>query len=244
MGQLPFVFDGNQTKADNFMDKVKGYLLLNQDINGFNSPIKKVAFMLTLIKGADTTGWTRDIQTWLEGLDPVTDNVPTVWDQFLVEFAQQYQDSQQGQCACLKLEHLKMIHPLIDKYIAKFEDAARQAGYTQGDEATNHYFLKGLMPGVLLDVLKPPHVHTYAAIKEQAIEATKSRIMIKDLLGPRGRGSGSNTSQAPFRSFRGGAFQPFYALQGPPRPFFSQNNPAPQQSSASSGQNYNSTNAP
>jgi len=61
MGQLPFVFDGNWTKADDFMDEVKGYLLLNQDINGFNSPIKKVAFTLTLIKGADTTGWTRDI---------------------------------------------------------------------------------------------------------------------------------------------------------------------------------------
>jgi len=137
-----------------------------------------------------------------------------------------------------------MTHPLIDEYIAKFEDAARQAGYTQGDEATNHYFLKGLTPGVLLDVLKPPHVHTYATIKEQAIEATKSRIMIEDLLGPRTRGSGSNTPWAPFRGFWGGAFQPFYIPQGPPRPFFSQNNPTSQQTSTPSGQNYNSTNAP
>ena len=61
MGQLPFVFDGDQTKADNFIDEVKSYLLLNQDISGFNSPIKKVAFTITLIKGPDTAGWTRDI---------------------------------------------------------------------------------------------------------------------------------------------------------------------------------------
>jgi len=227
MGQLPFVFDGDQTKADDFIDEVKGYLLLNQDINGFNSPIKKVAFTLTLIKGTNTTGWTRDIQTWLEGLDPAVDNMPAVWDQFLVEFADQYQDSQQGQHACLKLESLKMVHPLVDEYIAKFEDAARQAGYTQGDEATNHYFLKGLTPGVLLDILKPPHVHGYAAIKERAIESTRSRVMIKSILGPRGRGSGSNTSQGPFCGFWGGAFQPFYTPRGLPRPFFSQNNPAP-----------------
>ena len=97
MGQLPFVFDGDRTKADDFIDKVKGYLLLNQDVNRFNSPIKKVAFTLTLITGTDTTGWTRDIQTWLEGLNPAMDNVPVVWEQFLIEFANQYQDSQQGQ---------------------------------------------------------------------------------------------------------------------------------------------------
>ena len=137
-----------------------------------------------------------------------------------------------------------MMHPLIDEYIAKFEDAARQAGYTQGNEATNHYFLKGLTPGVLLDVLKPPHVHIYTAINEHTIESTKSRIMIKNLLGPRGRGSGSNSSQAPFHSFWGGAFQPFYTPQGPPRPFFSQNNPTPQQPNATNVQTYNSTNAP
>ena len=244
MGQLPFVFDGDRTKADNFIDEVKGYLLLNQDINGFNSPIKKVAFTLTLIKGPDTTGWTRDICTWLEGLNPAIDNVPAVWDQFLVEFAQQYQDSQRGQCTHLWLENLKMVHPLIDEYIAKFKDATRQAGYTQGNKATNHYFLKGLTPGVLLNVLKPPNVQGYAAIKEQAIESTRSRILIENLLGPRGRGSGSNTSWGLFHSFRGGAFQPFNVLQGPPRPFFSQNYSTPPQTGATNTQNYNSTTAP
>ena len=69
-------------------------------------------------------------------------------------------------------------------------------------------------------------------------------MLIESLLGPRGRGSGSNTSQGSFRGFRGGAFQPFFTPQGPPRPFFSQNNPTPQQTSMPSGQNYNSTNAP
>ena len=56
MGQLPFVFDGNQTKADDFINKVKSYLLLNQDVSRFNLPIKKVAFTITLIKGPDTAG--------------------------------------------------------------------------------------------------------------------------------------------------------------------------------------------
>ena len=78
---------------------------------------------------------------------------------------------------------MKMVHPNIDEYISKFENTAREAGYTQGDEATTHYFLKGLTPGVLLDCLKPPTVDTYAEIKERAIQSTRSRMLIENFLG-------------------------------------------------------------
>jgi hypothetical protein len=54
MGQLPQVFTGDHSKVDNFIEEVKGYLCLNQDVAGFNSPIKKIAFTLMLIKGTDT----------------------------------------------------------------------------------------------------------------------------------------------------------------------------------------------
>ena len=84
MGQLPQTFTGDRTKADNFIDEVKGYLRLNSDVAGFNSPMKEVAFALTLINGSETAGWTRDIGNWLDGLDPAVDNIP---EQFLQEFA-------------------------------------------------------------------------------------------------------------------------------------------------------------
>ena len=114
----------------------------------------------------------------------MVDNVPAVWDQFLVEFANQFQDSQRRQHAKLQLKGLKMIHPNIDEYISKFENTAQEAGYTQGDEATTHYFLKGLTPGVLLNCLKPPTVDTYTEIKERAVQSTRSRLLIKNFLGP------------------------------------------------------------
>jgi hypothetical protein len=57
MGQLPQVFTGDHAQADNFIEEVKGYLHLNQDMAGFDSPIKKIAFMLMLIKGPNTAGW-------------------------------------------------------------------------------------------------------------------------------------------------------------------------------------------
>jgi hypothetical protein len=49
-------------------------LCLNQDVARFNSPIKKIAFTLMLIKGPDTAGWTRDMGDFLDGLMPV-DNI-------------------------------------------------------------------------------------------------------------------------------------------------------------------------
>jgi hypothetical protein len=70
MGQLPQIFTGDRARANNFIEEVKGYLRLNQDVAGFDSPMKKIAFMLTLIKGADTAGWTWDMGMFLDSLGP------------------------------------------------------------------------------------------------------------------------------------------------------------------------------
>ena len=51
MGEKPAIFTGDRTKAEDFIEEVKAYFHVNQDVAGFNSPIKKVAFTLTLIKG-------------------------------------------------------------------------------------------------------------------------------------------------------------------------------------------------
>jgi hypothetical protein len=181
MGQLPQVFTGNHSKVDNFIEEVKGYLHLNQDVAGFNSPIKKITFTLTLIKGEDTAGWTRDMGDFLDGLMPA-DNIPELWTQFLVEFGQQFQDTQQGDQAQAQLEGLQMHFLDINQYIAKFEELAWQAGYTTGNSETMHTFIKGLMPSVMEDVLKPLHVQGYHAIKQKAIECTQSRLLISNIL--------------------------------------------------------------
>ena len=61
-----------------------------------------------------------------------TQNIPAVWDYFVEEFEQQYIDTQAPERARVALEGLKMKPPLIDEYIAKFEDLCRKAGYTVG----------------------------------------------------------------------------------------------------------------
>ena len=236
MGQPPPVFLGDRTKADDFVDQVKGYLRLNRDVTGFNSPMKKMAFMLSHIQGTETNAWKRDMGELLDVLDPIADNIPPLWDQFLDEFRTQFQDTQRENRARTHIETHRMRFPDIDQYISEFEELARTAGYTQGDEATTHYFVKGLSPSVMIDVYKPPMPQTYAEIKQRAIDSTRSRMLIDDILGKQGPGRGRG--QPP----RFGAF----GRGQPNRPFFQQqqNRSYPQQQQNPQGQRYNSTNAP
>ena len=80
MGSLPPAFDRDRTKADKFLLSMRNYLALNQDIAGYNLPMKKVVLVLSLITGDQTEGWVRDMVGWLEGMDPALDNVPAIWD--------------------------------------------------------------------------------------------------------------------------------------------------------------------
>jgi len=192
MGGLPQIFTGDRLIADDFIEEVKGYLRLNQDVAGYNSPIKKVALTLTLMKGPQVAGWTRDMGTWLDTLDPVLDNIPDVWDQFLYEFSQQFQDSQRENRARGEIERCTMKFPEIDNYIARFEDLSRIAGYDANSGAVFQLFTKGLPDDILKEVLMSPTPTTYIDLKDKAISATRSKVLINNILWARNpnRGTG------------------------------------------------------
>jgi hypothetical protein len=214
-----------------FIEEVKGYLHLNQDVVGFSSPIKKIAFTLMLIKGPDMAGWTWDMGDFLDGLRPV-DNIPDLWMQFLEEFRQQFQDIQKEDHMCMQMEELQMRFPDIDTYIAKFKELARHVGYTAGNAKTMHTFIKGLTLSVMEEVLKPLLVQGYHAVKQKAIKCTWSKVLLENILWmwrPGGRGMPGNV----FWGFQWGGLprQPFYSRQGgqnplgPPLRYMSSNVP-------------------
>ena len=149
MGALPQVSYGDRTKAENFINEVKAYLCLNADIVGYDSPFKKVAFTLTLIKGENTAQWVRDMGDWLDGLALPGDNIPDLWNQFLNKFHNQFQDTQAAQRAQNELRECKIKGANYDNYITRFESLARKANYTIGNEETYNMFLQGL-PELLL----------------------------------------------------------------------------------------------
>jgi len=252
MGGLPQVFTGDCLLADNFIKEVKGYLRLNQDVAGYNSPIKKVALTVTLMKGPQVAGWTHDMGTWLDTLDPILNNIPDVWDQFLYKFSQQYQDSQRENRARGKIERCTMKFPEIDNYIARFEDLSRIAGYDANSGAVFQLFTKGLPNDILKEVLTSPTPTTYIDLKDKAIVATRSKVLINNILRARNPNRGMG-------GFNRGVFNAFPHPNNFQRPqtFFSQGNQGNQGNQGGFFQQrgpgfcqgpppmqYNSTNAP
>ena len=72
---------------------------MNLGVPGFESPIRKVAFALTLIKGPEVAEWAKDVGAWVDTLDLVADNIPWVWTRFQDEFSERFADSQKQQTA-------------------------------------------------------------------------------------------------------------------------------------------------
>jgi len=201
------------------------------------------------MKGPQVAGWTRDMGTWLDTLNPILDNIPDVWDQFLYEFSQQFQDSQRENRARGEIECCTMRFPEIDDYIARFEDLSCIASYDANSGTVFQLFTKGLPNDILKEVLTSPTPTTYINLKDKAISATRSKVLINNILRARNPNKGAG-------GFNRGVFNTFLRPTNfqRPRTFFNQGNQGNQggfMQQHGSGfcqgppqAQYNSTNAP
>ncbi len=82
MGKDPPLSQGEQKKADMFMNEVDKYLTLNYNMAGFNSPKKKVTLVLTFMQRPEVEEWTRGILQWIQQIDDQS-NTDDVWRVFL-----------------------------------------------------------------------------------------------------------------------------------------------------------------
>jgi len=172
--------------VDNFIEEVKQYLCLNSDVAGYNLPIKKVTFTLTLIKGPETAGWVKDIGNAIDQLNPVTQNVDAVWDTFLDKFLDCFQDTQSEVRACQELKHLKLQTMEVNQYITKFEELACKSRYSTGNAKIYELFLEGLPHDILKDVMALPIPQDYAELKQKAVNIVRSMVLMSNILKGRG----------------------------------------------------------
>jgi Retrotransposon gag protein/Zinc knuckle len=231
MGSLPQAYEGDRKLARTFLDQLTHYFRANSRVPGLNSAIRKVSIALTLFQGQQTAAWVRDMGVWIDSLDPVNDDIPEVWTTFIQEFNDHFADSQSQQRARLQLDQCKMRFPDVDQYISDFEDLVRQAGYTVSNEETIGFFLNGLSPSILDEVVKIPLPQHYDEYKARAVNITKGRQMIELIRARRGLPNprGFNNNQGQFRPRAWGG-----------RPQQNQQRPPQQQQRPQ----YNSTNAP
>jgi hypothetical protein len=63
-------------------------------VPGLQSWICCIAIALTFIKGLTVDEWALNQGDWVDRLDPLIEDVPDVWLHFLIEFRNQFQDTQ------------------------------------------------------------------------------------------------------------------------------------------------------
>ena len=207
MGSLPRIFDGDRTQAEAFLTEFLGYLILNQGVAGFESPIRQVALALTLIKGEKVNLWVRNMIDSLRRLHPVHHNVPVVWEEFEQAFKDKFVDSTHELRARNQLKQLKFKYPNIDEYIANFEDLIVHAGYNLASKEAINIFLKGFSKSKnLLDkVFTPPVPTAYGAMKRRLIAIVKSMQLVNSI-----------AQNAPdFQRFGNDSSQPCFQLRNP-----------------------------
>ncbi len=153
------------------------YLLLNDDVAGFNSPKKKVALTLMFMQGPEVAEWTKGVRAWLLQFTPAQ-NTEDIWNEFLVEFELRFQDTQAHQKARTKLGMLRMKMPEIDTYVAEFEKLVRKANYTLGSSEMNQHFIAGLPMFIAEDILKDPEPTAYPEILWKALASVQAKQTI------------------------------------------------------------------
>ena len=129
----------------------------------------------------------------LRALDPVHDNVPTLWEHFEREFQKKFQDSSKQQRARASLDNHRMKWPDVDTYISSFEELLRLAEYTTGNNESANLFLRGLPRSIATKVMKAPLPTGYEEMKQKAIDATRSSQIIQSMFSNQGNSRGSNT---------------------------------------------------
>jgi Retrotransposon gag protein/Zinc knuckle len=153
--------------------------------------------------------------TWIDSLDPVNDDIQEVWDMFMQEFNDHFADLQLQQRARLELDRCKMHFPDVDQYILDFKGLVHQAGYTIGNEETIGFFMNGLTPSVLDEVIRSLFPMTYNEYKEKAVNITKGRQMIELI-----RARWGLPNPRPFNSTFRQNQRPAYNSTNAPRPVY------------------------
>jgi hypothetical protein len=176
----PQPFDGERTKAEAFLRELRLYMMANQGVPGFESPIRHIAIALTFIKGPKVDRWVEAMLQAIEQLHPVQDNIEYTYTDFLHHFQTQFTDStkQETAQAALNRHHFKF--PFIDQYISDFETLVRKAGYTVGSREMINYFLKGLKtaPDVMERVVEKIPTD-YQDLKDKAVAVVKAQQLLQ-----------------------------------------------------------------
>ena len=176
---MPEKFDGDRSKAEEFIEDLRSYLRLNARVQPLNTYQGKVAFALTLISGPLVRDFVR-IQG--DTLDASNEH-PDTWFDFLDAFNNRFLDTHRDTKARLEIENLKMKDNNVDEYDQRFRALAREAHYDLRETSVLMKFLKGLPRSITQECLRAPRPNDYAGLVQRAQETVALYGDINQLYG-------------------------------------------------------------
>lgn len=141
-------FDGDRSKSLKFEKDFGLYRLLNAEHPLVAIPAKRVCLALSYIKGDKVDRWAHQYadhvaeELYTNNVDPQNE---ALWNNFVIAFRRQFQDTAEKERAWANLQKLEMKGRDIDGYIAEFENLLKLAGRNRDNEGAVDYFKDGLL---------------------------------------------------------------------------------------------------
>jgi hypothetical protein len=147
-GNPPTIFDGDPSKAQEFMGDFRCYCMLNPNHPNLIIPFQRMITCLTFMKGPEVTKWVAEETDYMEerqarGANPYN---PAAWDTFKVAFEEAFlpRSNSQDEALCQLIALRMQQEKDPGHYIDTFNELAKQCGWKWEAIETVCHFKKGL----------------------------------------------------------------------------------------------------
>ena len=186
VGNPPSIFTGERPQAEQFLTQWQLYVGTNDNTELMRNAYKRSMLFLTYIQGPQVNEWVKSMSEWLRlqvGRQGIARHDEWLWESTELSFNRQYADIlTQEKAKALLRQGFKMERGDIDGYIAKFEQAVRQAGLDVRERLVVDKFADGLPNEMYEYIYDKYNPHTYEQWRAAAIERQKKWIHIKGRL--------------------------------------------------------------
>jgi Retrotransposon gag protein len=202
IGVPPITFDGDRSKADQFITQFGLFRIINDKNSVITNPKRRVALALTYIRGPKVDAWVSQqydalstkvnhandalARTTQGGADTDSDE-EDLWEDFIAEFKRAFAEPSWEVFA--KLENLRMAGNDVEMYIANFENLMRRAECKRESGPMVHYFRQGLPTNLERSIVKRQAIpNTIDEWQSAARKEVERRALMKlyHLAGPEG----------------------------------------------------------
>jgi hypothetical protein len=204
IGEPPTTFDGDRSKADQFITQFGLFRIINDRNPVITNPKQRVALALTYIRGPKVDAWVAQqydaLSTKVNHALARTPHADTdeeaLWEDFIAEYKRAFAEPSWEVFA--RLEKLRMAGDDVEMYIAAFENLMRRAECKRESGPMVHYFRQGLPTNLERSIMKRQAVpNTIDEWQSAARKEVERRALMKlyHLAGPEGGDNPADAAQ-------------------------------------------------